>query len=140
MRWADVQAAQALVEQVPLLSSATYISRAADNPTNPDLPLPLPYAILHPIGGTPQATREMGPAVTEFPSFTLHLVGVNAEQVIALTDLLHPILTPETIPVVAGRRCGRIWWREPLPIQEDTDVIPPLIFAVVEFGWRSDPA
>lgn len=139
MRWADVVAAQSLVQQVPTLSEATYISnvpRAADG-----TPLiALPYAILHPIGGTPTAGRETGPAVTEHPSFTLHLVGVNAENALALTDLLRPLLTPETIPVVDGRRNTRIWWREPLPLQEDTDVKPPLIFAIVEFGWRSDPA
>lgn len=139
MRWADVQAALALVQQVPALSTTTYVSTAPDA-TPPATMLPLPYAILHPIGGTPTASRETGPAVTEHPSFTLHLVGVNAEQAIALTDLLRPILTPNTIPVVSGRRCGQIWWREPLPVQEDKDVNPPLLYAVVEFGWRSDPA
>jgi hypothetical protein len=139
MRWADVQAAQALVEQVPILTDSTYISNVPRSTDGTALAT-LPYVIVHPIGGTPTTERETGPAVTEHPSFTLHLVGANAEAVITLTDLLRPVLTPETIPVVSGRRNSRIWWREPLPVQEDEDVNPPLLFAVVEFGWRSDPA
>jgi hypothetical protein len=135
-----VQAAQALVEEVPILADATFISKVPEDPANPDLMQPLPYALMHPIGGTPTVSRETGPAVTEHPSITLHLVGSSAEQVLALTDLLRPILTPFVVPVVSGRRNGPIWWREPLPIQEDTDVSPSLIYAVVEFGWRSDPA
>ncbi|AGW41739.1 O-succinylbenzoate synthase [Leifsonia xyli subsp. cynodontis DSM 46306] len=135
-----MEAARALVEQVPILTGATFISKAPEDPANPDRMQPLPYALMHPIGGTPTAERETGPAVTEHPSITLHLVGSSAEQVIALTDLLRPVLTPETVPVVAGRLNGRVWWREPLPVQEDTDVSPSLIYAVIEFGWRSDPA
>lgn len=138
MRWADIQAATALVQQVPVLSSATFVS-TVPKPVAPATTQPLPYAVVHPSGGTDEATRFIGPASTEHPSFTLHLVGGSAEQVSALCDLLKPILTPDVHPST-GRRTSRIWWREPLPIQEDTDVNPPLIFAVIEFGWRSDPA
>jgi hypothetical protein len=107
VRWADIQAAEAFVQAVPILSSAVFgvsVPKPAATATQP-----LPYAVLYPFGGTPEASRETGPAVTEHPSFTVHLVGGSVEQVSALSELLYAVLMPDVHPTVAGRKTSRVW-------------------------------
>jgi hypothetical protein len=99
--------------------------------------------VIHPTGGTDTQSRYSGPYATEHPEFTLHIVGISANQVRVLADLLKAVIKPAgvgMIPTVSGRRNQRMYWRQPLPIQTDTSVTPPLVFDVVEVGWVSDPS
>lgn len=142
MSWADTQFVQGLVESVAALSSATYVTLAPKLPTGQP-PSSYPYALIHPTGGVDTQSRVTGPVVTEHPEFTIHLAGESAEQCQAVVDLLKPFVIVNgfgIIPSITGRLNQRMFWRQPLPIQTNTDVSPPMCFAVVEVGWTSDPA
>jgi hypothetical protein len=133
---------QALVQQVTVLATSTFVTLAPPLPSGQP-PRPYPYALIHPTGGVDEQTRVTGPYTTEHPEFTLHLVGGSANQVQILTDLLKAIVKPNglgIVPTVTGRRNQRMFWRQPIAIQTNTDVNPPMCFAVVETGWTSDPA
>lgn len=141
MSWADVVAVQAIVEQVPVLATSTFITLAPAL-TSGQPPMPYPYALIHPTGGTDEQTRFSGPYATEHPEFTIHLVGGSANQVQVVTDLLKAVVKPSglgIIPTVSGRQNQRMFWRQPIPIQTSTEVTPPMVYAVVEVGWISDP-
>ena len=131
-----------LVQQVPALATSTFVT-LTPKPVSPDIPSPLPYALIHPTPGVDEQTRLTGPPSTEHPEFTIHLAGESAEQCQVATDLLKAQVMPDgfgVIPEVAGRRNQHMFWRQPIPIQTNTDLTPPLCFAVVETGWTSDPA
>jgi hypothetical protein len=142
MSWADIQFVQALVQTIPALASSTYLTivpkQVAGQP-----PLTYPYALIHATGGTDAQSRYTGPYATEFPEFTIHFAGESAEQCQAVTDLFKAIVKPSAIgivPTVSGRKNGRMFWRQPIPIQTNTDVTPVLCYSVVEVGWQSDPS
>lgn len=142
MSWADIQFMQTTVQSIPALATSTYIT-LSPKPTSGQPPLAYPYALIHPLGGVDTQERVTGPYATEHPEFTLHLVGESAEQCQAVVDLLKAIVKPNAVgivPTVSGRKNGQMFWRMPLPIQTNTDVTPPLCYAVVETGWTSDPS
>jgi hypothetical protein len=132
----------AYVEQVGALAASTFVTQL-DKPATGQPPQTTPYALVHPADGIDEATRLTGPPVTEHPEFTIHIVGTTANQVKVVSDLLKHVLFPTgfgVTPTVTGRRCGKVFWRSPLPVQTDKNITPPLCFAVIEVGWRSDPA
>lgn len=142
MSQADVEALTALVESVAVLSSATYVT-LAPKPTDGQPGLPYPYALVHPTGGTDEQGRLTGPYSTEHPEFTVHLCGEDALQCQTVTDLLKAVIVPNgvgIIPTVAGRKNERMFWKQPIPIQTDTALTPPMCYAVVEVGWKSEPS
>lgn len=142
MSWADIQFVQSLVQTIPALASSTWVT-LSPKPGTGQPPLSYPYALIHPTGGTDTQSRATGPYATEHPEFTIHLAGESAEQCAAVVDLFKAIVKPNAvgiIPTVSGRKNGQMFWRMPLPIQTNTDVTPPLCFAVVEVGWISDPS
>lgn len=141
MSWADTEAVVAIIQTVPALTTATYVTKAPK--PDPPATLPLPYVIVHPSDGIDEATRYTAPPTTEHPEFTLHIVGGSANQSQVITGLIkakflvNGFIVP---PVVTGRRNRSGYWRSPLPIQTDTDVTPSLVFQVIELGWTSEPA
>lgn len=142
MSWADVQFVQGLVETIPALASSAFVTLAPKQSTGQP-PLPFPYALIHPTGGIDEQSRFTGSYATEHPEFTIHLAGETGEQCEAVVDLLKAVVKPSgvaIIPTVSGRRNQQMFWRMPLPIQTNTDVSPPLCFAVVEVGWTSEPS
>lgn len=142
MSQADTDAMVALVESVPILADATHVT-LAPKASDGSSPLLYPYALVHPKGGIDEQTRVTGPYSTEHPEFTIHLAGGSAEQVQTITDLLKAEVKPSGVGVivtVSGRKNQRAYWRQPLPIQTNTSVTPPMCFAVVEVGWISDPS
>lgn len=142
MSLADVVFVQTIVETVPILASSTFVT-LVPKPGSGQPPIAYPYALIHPTGGTDEQTRYTGPASTEHPEFTIHIAGASAEQVQTVTDLLKAVVIVDgfgIIPAVTGRRNQRMFWRQPIPIQSNTEVVPPMCFAVVETGWVSDPS
>lgn len=142
MSLADVEFMQTTVESVPVLASTTFVTLAPKPPSGQP-PIAYPYALIHPTGGVDEQTRYTGPAVTEHPEFTIHIAGASAEQVQTVTDLLKAVVKPDgfgIIPTVSGRRNQRMFWRQPIPIQTNTELVPPMCFAVIETGWTSDPS
>lgn len=141
MSQADADAVVALVQSVDVLASSTYVTLTPKQ-VSAQPPLPYPYALVHPTGGTDEQTRFTGPAATEHPEFTIHFAGSSALQCQTIVDLFKAVVKPDgfgIIPMVAGRRNQRMFWRQPIPIQTSTGVTPPMCFAVVEVGWTSDP-
>lgn len=142
MSWADTAAVVAVIQSVPSLVTAVYVTKAP-KPTAPATALPLPYVIVHPQPGRDEQSRFAGPPVLENPKFTLHLVGVSGEQALAVLDLVKPKFHTDgfvTPPVVSGRSNKNGYWDSPVPVQVDTDVTPSLVYAVIELGWTSEPA
>ena len=142
MSQANTVFVQGLVQRVAALATSTYVTKLP-KPASGQPAHSLPYALIHPSDGTDEATRATGPATTEHPEYTVHLVGSSAEQCQILADLLKAEVKPNgsgVIPEIEGRTCGHLYWRNPIPIQTDTDVTPPICFYVAEIGWRSDPA
>lgn len=102
-----------------------------------------PYVIIHPSEGIDDTDRVTGPRLTTHPEFTFHVVGLTAASVQAAVALLKAkfVVNGRVVnPSVSGRRNMQAYWRSPMPLQTDRDVTPWLVYAVVEFGWRSDPA
>lgn len=102
-----------------------------------------PYIIVHPNQGTDEAARFMGPPTTEYPEYTLHIVGNSASSVETVTANIKAKFHTNGFfipPTVSGRRNTRGYWRMPTPINTDHDVTPWLVYAVIELGWVSEPA
>lgn len=138
MSAADTVAVKALAESAGALTGHVFVSAT---PTG--VVQPLPYIVLHPAAGVDEATRFTGPPVTEHPEYIFHIVGASANSVQVTTELVKAIFKPASFvitPTIVGRRNYNGYWRSPLPIQTDTTVTPWLIFAVIEYGWTSDPA
>lgn len=142
MSQADTNFVEGLVQSISALATSTYVT-LAPKPNSGLVQLPYPYALIHPTGGTDEQTRFTGPAVTEHPEFTIHLAGESANQCQIITDLFKAKVKPNgfgIIPTVSGRRNQQMFWRQPIPIQTNTDVTPPMCYSVVEVGWTSDPS
>lgn len=102
-----------------------------------------PYVIIHPAEGIDDTDRVTGPKSTTHPEFTLHIVGLTAASVQKATELVKAkfITAGRGITVtVSGRSNRPVYWRSPMPLQTDRDVVPWLVYAVVELGWTSYPA
>ncbi len=138
MSVADTAAVVALVESASTaLVGHTFVTRT------PDGVQARPYALVHPAVGNDEASRFTGPLTTQHPEFTLHLIGASAAAAQTLLDLVKTKLVVNgfaVAPTVSGRRNSRAWWRSALPIQTDDSVTPWIPYAVVEYGWASDPA
>lgn len=141
MTAADTTAVKTLIESAGALSGKVYVTLAPP-PTAPATVLPMPYVIIHPAEGIDDTDRVTGPRVTTHPEFTLHIVGLTASSVQTVTALVKAkfITGGRGIPVtVTGRRNKPPYWRSPLPLQTDRDVVPWLVYGVAEVGWTSDP-
>lgn len=142
MSWADTQFLVALIQTVPALASSTWVTQVPIAATGQP-PAAFPYALVHPADGADEQTRFTGPASTEHPAFTVHLVGGSANQCKVVAELVKAKIIVGgfgIVPTVSGRRNQRMYWRSPIPIQTDKNATPPLCFYVAEVGWTSDPA
>jgi hypothetical protein len=138
----DTAAVKALIESAGSLTGKVHVTLAPP-PTAPATVLPMPYVIVHPAEGTDDTDRVTGPKLTTHPEFTLHVVGLTAASVQTVLPLIKAkfITAGRGIPVtVTGRRNKPPYWRAPMPLQTDRDVIPWLVYAVIELGWTSDPS
>jgi len=143
MTLADTKAFKALVETVPALTGRTFVSKALLPAPNESTKIDPPYAVIHPADGFDAAQRFTGPIDTTNPRFTLHTVGVTAEQAQALADLVKAKLIVDgfgVVVAVAGRRNEKMSYSSPIPVQVDESVTPSLPYHVAECGWRSHPA
>ena len=102
-----------------------------------------PYIVWHPANGSNVQDRVTGPRSTRNPSFTGHIVGGSAEQVLVLLDLLEAKLSPNGRGIridVTGERGRPLNYSNPIPVQVQTDPQPTVVYGVVEVDWLSDPA
>jgi len=135
------QAVKATIQEISALATKTLLGRAPRT-SGGALPAP-PLVLIHPAGGTDTQERLAGPKVTQHPWFTLHIVGSSVDNVETIRDLVKGkfVVNGRGVPPqVAGEVTSNLTWSEPTPIQWDTDVTPPVPYAVVELGFTSDPA
>lgn len=135
---ADTDALRAVLEAIPGLSGKTFVGFTTPVGTK----ITAPYVVIFPSPGTNTADRLTGPTQVRNPSFTLHVVGANADSTqivvgnIATAFNADSFVTP---PTVTGRRNSAGYFRCPLPIQVSDTADPPIAYAVVELGWASEP-
>lgn len=109
---------------------------------NGELPQ-LPAAVIYPGNGTDTSDRLSGPRVRENPSWTIHFVGTSWAQVSAMTESVKAQFFVDGYPVpwnFEGETISNQLWAEPIPIQYDTDVNPPLAYQVVELSFTAEPS
>lgn len=134
-------AVKALARTVPAFASKTFVTVASRDAAG-KLPKS-PYLVIHAADGSDKQGRFTGPRADQNPSFTLHVVGDDYDQVASVTALLKAKFIPGgfghvfTIP---GEHCFPVWWDSPIAIQIDNDISPPLVYQVIELGFRSEPA
>lgn len=135
------QALVAKTQEIPAFATKTFVT-VAQYKNEPTTRVTAPYIVWHPANGVNTQEAVTGPRIAKHPRFTGHIVGVDADQVQLLTDMLEALLFPSgrgiTISVV-GERSYPLWFESPLPVQVQTDPQPVVVYGVVECGWRSDP-
>lgn len=137
----DVDALKALIGTVPALTGRVAVTTVR-SPDGAE-PLAPPYAVLHPSTGRNTAERTTGHRAVENPTFTIHVVAHDGDQLTILVDLLRNVLFPggRGIKITTpGRINDRLWLEQPVPQQTDDNVKPSLVFAILRCGWRSQPA
>lgn len=131
---------KAQLQSIPALAAKTFVLDARKDGAG-DFPK-APFVVIHPVDGIDTDERYTGPALTQHPRFTLHIVGSSYDNVAVVAALVKPLFTVDglgVIPVIPDERPRRVWWHSPLPIQLDRDVTPPIPYQVVEIGFTSDP-
>jgi hypothetical protein len=124
-----------VTREVPAFASKTFLTMAPKGTT-------LPYIVWHPANGVNQQDRVTGPRSTKNPTFTGHVVGSTAEQVLVLLDLLEARLAPGGRGIridVTGERGRPLNYSCPIPVQVQDDPQPTVVYGVVEVDWLSDP-
>ena len=142
MTLAQTAAVVTRIQEIPALASKTFKLVA---PRNSSGALPTaPYVVVQPSDGTDTQERMTGGRSTRHPRFVFHAVGAsydNAQHVIELVKA--KFIDPAGFgipPTVTGETCRNLRWESAGPVQVDTDVTPPVIYATGELTWDADPA
>jgi hypothetical protein len=133
-------ALKAKTQEIAAFATKTFITQAK-YPNSTDKVLP-PYIVWHPAPGVNSQPGITSPRATRNPRFTGHIVGVDADQVQVLMDLLEAKLFPGgrgVVLTVTGERSKPLTYECPVPIQVQSDPQPAVIYGVVEVGWSADP-
>jgi len=134
------QAVKAKIQEIAALATKTHLGIAQKDSAG-KIPAP-PLVLIHPAGGTDTQERLAGPRSTQHPRFTLHIVGSSIDNVETIRDAVKAkfVVNGRGVPpTVAGEVTSALSWDEPTPIQWDTDLTPPVPYAVVELGFTADP-
>lgn len=132
---------EARAKSVPAFTTKTFVVRG--HKTAAGVLVAPPLVVIYPAEGIPTQERFSGPRSTQHPRWTIHIVGTSYGQVSDCTDLLKAQFIDSHgfgIPwVVAGWSVRNVAWSAPVPIQEDTDVTPSVLYQVVELSLDADP-
>lgn len=129
--------------EIPALAGKVFLTEAKYPTPNETERVDAPYLVWHPANGVNVQDRVTAPRSTKHPTFTGHLVGESAAQVLLLMDDLEAKLFPDGKGIridVPGERGRPLNFSCPLPVQKQTDPQPTVIYGVVEVDWLSDPA
>lgn len=131
----------AKIREIPALASKTY---AVIVPKDAAGNLPArPFVVVYPADGVDTQERFTGPRSVQHPRFTLHIVGSSYENVATVAGLVEAQFVSGgfgVAPVVAGAHTWGLTWEAPIPVQLDTDVVPPVPYQVIEVGFNVEPA
>jgi len=134
-------AVETIAKTVPALALKTFVGRGHKN-ADGSLVTP-PLLVIYPADGIDSQERLTGPSSTQHPRFTLHIAGTSYSQVAEVTGLLKAKFIAVDgygiPPVIAGWVTSDVSWNAPIPIQEDTDVTPSVLYQVIELSFDADP-
>ena len=139
---AETNAFVGLIREHPQLVTVTFVTIAKHPPPREAEKVLPPYVLVHPSGGPDERERFTGPQVHRRPSFGVHCVGYTADQALLLADFVDGQLRPNgrgRKPVVPSRRTGRIVRDGNFGVLIDDDVTPPLVYAALEYAFKSNP-
>ena len=134
-------AVKTAIQQIPAVASKTWVS-VAPRDSQGKLPAP-PYVVIHPQAGTDKQDRVTGPKKSQYPRFTLHMVGSSYDNAASVAELVKAKFVVAGVGVklaITGETTKPCWWSQPLPTQVDDSVAPPLVYEVAELGFQSDIA
>lgn len=130
----------AKIREITALTSKTYAA-VVPKDSNGNLPA-RPFVVVYPADGIDTQERFTGPRRTQHPRFTLHIVGSSYDNVATVTALVKAKFVTGGFgfaPTVAGEYTTALTWDSPVPIQVDTDVVPPVPYQVIELGFTAEP-
>ena len=132
---------EAIAKEVPALTSKTFVGRGHKG-VDGSLVTP-PLLVIYPADGIDTQERLTGPSSTQHPRFTLHIAGTSYDQVAEVTGLLKAKFIDVDgygiPPAIEGWATSDVTWSAPVPIQEDTDVTPSVLYQVIELGFDAEP-
>lgn len=134
-------AVEAIAKTVPALTSKTFVGRGHKN-ADGSLVTP-PLLVIYAADGIDTQERLTGPNSTQHPRFTLHIAGTSYSQVAEVTGLLKAKFIDAygygIPPAIPGWVTSDVTWDAPIPIQEDADTQPSVLYQVIELGFDADP-
>jgi hypothetical protein len=134
-------AVAAVIRSIPALASKTYVGAAPKDGAG-KLPA-APLVVIYAADGIDTQERYTGPRATQHPRFTLHIVGSshdNTQTIASAVKAKFVVNGFGVAPAVEGERTSDLVWESPLPVQYDTDVVPPVPYQVVELQFDAWPA
>lgn len=129
----------AQLRSIPALATKTFTAPSQRDAAG-KLPV-APYVVVYPSEGTDTRERFTGPAATQHPSFTLHIVGSSYDNAATVAALIKAKFVVRGVPIqatVVGEKSRNMAYSSPQPIQVDYDVTPALVYAVAEISWDAD--
>lgn len=97
------------------------------------------YVTIFTDSGYRESERFTGGQWTSTQGFTVHSVGTTPDQAQYVAERVFAQLLDHVL-VVPGRTCRRIRHASSQPVQQDTDISPPLYYTVDEFDVTHIPA
>lgn len=131
----------ARIRSIPPLASKAFVAPSQRDAAG-KLPV-APYVVVYPAEGTDTRDRFTGPAITQHPSFTLHIVGSSYDNAATVAALIKAKFVAGGVgvqAVVDGETSRAMRYESPQPIQVDYDISPPLVYATAEISWDADMA
>lgn len=125
----------ALIRGAPILAAKTFDALAKNPDGSKVAPL---YVVVHSDAGIRSSERLLAAQTRADFTYTVHSVGETAEQAQLGAERVYAQVLGK-VPVVAGRKCWPITAETSQPVRLDTDVSPPLFYAVDVFRLSSIP-
>jgi len=129
----------AQIRSIAPLASKTFVAPSQRDALG-KLPV-APYVVVYPAEGTDTRERFTGPAVTQHPSFTLHIVGSSYDNAATVAALIKAKFVAAGVgiqAVVEGEHSYGMSYSSPQPVQVDYDVSPALVYATAEITWHAE--
>jgi hypothetical protein len=129
-----VNAVLARLRQNPILADCTFQGVVEDTPERPQL-----FCAVFPDSGFREQSRYTGGQIQETYSFTIHSVGITADQAQHVAELVYTQLLGVVL-AIDGRKCWPIRSVVSRPLQIDRDANPAMHYCVDVFELTTQPA
>jgi hypothetical protein len=129
-----VNAVLARLRQDPILADCTFQGVVEATGERPQL-----FCAVFPDSGFREQARYTGGQIQETYSFTIHSVGITADQAQHVAELVYAQLLGVVL-AIDGRKCWPIRSVVSRPLQIDRDVTPAVHYSVDVFELTTQPA